>query len=204
MSNEDALIENLLAGDEKAFLELVTSMHGRMTGLAMTFVRDRAQAEEVVQDTWLAVLKGLPKFERRSPLKSWIYRILVNRSKTRGVRESRSSSFSDLGDDEGSVDPSRFNARGRWNEPPPHWQDDTPEAALERARLKVRLAEAIEALPENQRAVLVLRDVEGLETQEVCNILEVSETNQRVLLHRARAALYKIMEAEVSAEVKSC
>lgn len=205
MVNEDALIEKLLAGDEAAFLELVTTMHGPMTGLAMKFVRDRAQAEEVVQDTWLAVLKGLPGFERRCSLKSWVYRILVNRSKSRGVREARTSSFSDLGPDEkAAIDPMRFHENGRWNQPPPRWQDDTPEAALERENLKDRLRRAIETLPENQRAVLILRDVEGIETEEICNILDITETNQRVLLHRARATLYQVMETELGLQVKSC
>ncbi len=164
----------------------------------MTFVSDRSVAEEVVQDTWLAVIRGLPSFERRSTLKTWIFRILVNRAKTRAMREARSIPFSSFedpgGEEEPAVDPVRFLPNGMWADPPRPWHEDSPDKLLMRQETLRRLEREIEKLPPNQRAVLTLRDIEGFTSEEVCNILEISETNQRVLLHRARSKIRQALE----------
>ena len=193
-----ALITRLLDGDEAAFSGLVEQYHGRLLRLALLFVSDRASAEEVVQDTWLAVLTGLRSFEGRSALKTWIFGILTNRAKTRGQRDKRSVPFSALaGDDstdEAAVAASRFTASGSWCSPPEQWDEDTPERVLLRHETRARIDRAILELPPAQRAVITMRDVEGLDSAEVCNILEIGETNQRVLLHRARARIRTALE----------
>jgi RNA polymerase sigma-70 factor (ECF subfamily) len=197
-SMDDAtLVSRLLAGDEQAFAGLVDGLHGSLVRIARIFVRDDAVAEEVAQETWRAVLEGLPSFERRSSLKTWILRILANRAKTRGAREARSVPMSALesqDEPEPAVDPSRFKPTGMWDAPPPAWDDDTPERLLGRREAMQALQRAIEALPPAQRAVIVLRDVEGVDAAEVCNILELTETNQRVLLHRARSKVRAALE----------
>jgi len=195
-ATDEAVIERLLAGDEAAFCTLVTAHHASLLRLALTFVSDHGAAEEVVQDTWLGVLKGLKAFERRASLKTWIFRILVNRARTRGARDGRTLNFSALQDPEGDgtdlID--RFSAEGRWAQPPSLWQEQDPEDLLLRAETADCLEDAIARLPASQRAVVTLRDVEGIEAQEVCNILEISETNQRVLLHRARTKVRLTLE----------
>lgn len=196
-----ALVTRLLGGDEAAFRALVEQYHGVLVRLALAFVSSRAVAEEVVQETWVGVLGGLRSFEGRSALKTWIFRILTNRAKTRAVREGRSVPFSALGDAEGehhpAVDPARFKPNGTWAEPPRRWDEDTPEKLAMQEEALRRLERAIDELPPNQRAVLTLRDLDGLESAEVCNILEISETNQRVLLHRARSKLRSVLEEYV-------
>lgn len=196
--DELALVKRLLAGDEAAFTQVVERYHGPLIRFAQLFVADRAVAEEVVQDTWLAVLNGLPSFEGRSALKSWIFGILSNRAKTRGIREKRTIAFSDLSvpgnEDRPAVDPDRFTSAGGWLTPPGRWDEDTPEKLLLRQEAFAVAEKAISELPANQRAVVTLRDVEGLDAIEVCNILEVSETNQRVLLHRARSKVRAALE----------
>jgi RNA polymerase sigma-70 factor (ECF subfamily) len=193
-----ALVRRLLAGDEAAFVYLVNRYHARLLRLAMSFVSDRSAAEEVVQDTWLGVMSGIRTFEGRSALKTWIFRILINRAKTRGVRELRSIPFSALGNPESehepAVDPARFQPTGMWADSPRRWDDETPEKILMRQEAGRRLEEEMAKLPPNQRAVLTLRDVEGLSSDEVCNILGISETNQRVLLHRARSKIRQALE----------
>ena len=199
-----ALVQRLREGDESAFAWLVDQYHTRLLRLAQSFVKDAATAEEVVQDTWLGVMKGLAGFQGRSALKTWIFQILVNRAKTRGVREARSVPFSALGapdrEFEPAVDPARFRANGSWAQPPRGWQDDTPEALLLRGEARRRLEQAMEELPPRQRTVLVLRDMEGVSADEVCNILDIADTNQRVLLHRARSALHRALERYLSEE----
>jgi RNA polymerase sigma-70 factor (ECF subfamily) len=193
---DDALLERLLAGDEAAFSALVAAHHGSLLRLALTFVSNHAAAEEVVQDTWLGVLKGLESFERRASLKTWIFRILVNRARTRGARDGRTVNFSALegpdGDTEALTD--RFSAEGRWVQPPALWQEQDPEDLLLRGETVSCLQDAVASLPPNQRAVVTLRDVNGMEAQEVCNVLGISETNQRVLLHRARTRVRAALE----------
>lgn len=195
---DPTLVDRLLAGDEPAFAALVERYHGRLVGLARAFVSDRGTAEEVAQETWLGVLNGLRAFEGRSSLKTWIFRILVNRAKTRGVLEARTIPFSSLADrDDGpepAVDPARFTPAGRWADPPRLWNEDTPEDLLLREEAKALFERAIAELPPGQRAVITLRDIEGLESGEACNILEISETNQRVVLHRARSKVRRALE----------
>jgi RNA polymerase sigma-70 factor (ECF subfamily) len=170
----------------------------------MSFVSERSAAEEVVQETWLGVIQGLSRFQGRSSFKTWIFRILANRAKTRGKREARSIPFSSLKDPrsesdyEPAVDPSRFDARGMWAEPPRPWANAAPEELLLRRETMNLIQRAIAELPTNQRAVVVLHDVEGLEPEEICNILEIGETNQRVLLHRGRSRIRRVLEQHLS------
>ncbi len=196
-----ALVERLRARDERAFSELIDRYHGPLLRLALVFTPNRAVAEEVVQETWVGVLDGLATFEGRSTLKTWIFRILTNRAKTRGERESRTVSFSGLADPSGeyepAVDPARFQSNGMWRLPPGRWEDDTSDKILIRKQALRRLEEEIAALPANQRVVVTLRDIDGLDSNEVCSVLGISETNQRVLLHRARSKLRAVLEEYV-------
>ena len=198
MGSDDDIVARLRGGDEAAFRDLLARHHDHLLRFARTFVKSPATAEEVVQETWLAVLQGLDGFAGRSSLKSWIYAILANRARTRAVRDARTLLFSEMTaeaeDDEPAVDPSRFNAAGYWDQPPRPWDDLTPERLAASAQIRVRLAAALEELPEAQRAVVVLRDVEGCSSDEACNILGISETNQRVLLHRGRSRLRAMLE----------
>ena len=202
-TGEASLLEALRAGDEQAFARLVDELSGPMRRLARTFVPSSAVAEDVVQETWLAVLEGLERFEGRSSLKTWIFRILTNRAITRGQRERRSIPFSSLldaeaGQAEPAVDPSRFRPPGSrwaggWLEPPRSW-DPIPEDRLLSKETLAVISSAIDQLPPGQRSVITLRDIEGFGSQEACNVLEVSETNQRVLLHRARSRVRRALE----------
>jgi RNA polymerase sigma-70 factor, ECF subfamily len=196
---DKALLARLRAGDADAFESLVARHHGRLLRLARMFVSTEASAEEVVQDTWVAVLDGLESFEERSSLVTWISRILVNRAKTKGVREARSTPFSAIDDTSSdepqpAVDPSRFDDRGRWSLPPAPWDDETPERLVANHQAMVLLEEELRQLPERQRIIVVLRDTLGWSAEEVCNVLELNETNQRVLLHRARSRLRARLE----------
>ena len=182
----------LRAGDERAFLALVERHQRGMVRVASLYVKSTATAEEVVQDAWIGVLRGLGSFEGRSSLKSWIFGILVNCAKTRAVREGRMVPLSSLVaevDDEGpSVAPERFHDddqrwAGHWSEPPSPW----PETLVESREMVTLVQEALTTLPEAQRTVMSLRDVDGWDSQEVCELLGISEGNQRVLLHRARS-----------------
>lgn len=183
----------ILAGDERAFEELVDRYNTSLLRVAQGYVRTRTAAEEVVQDTWLGVLRGLASFEGRSSLRTWIFRILVNQAITRGVRESRSVPFSSLGDDEAAVDPERFLPGGAWGSPPQPL-DGIPEDVLLSAEARARVLEAIAELPPQQRQVITLRDVEGWSSAEVRDALDLSESNQRVLLHRARSKVRARLE----------
>lgn len=192
-----ALVARLLEGDEPAFEALVASLHGPMLRFVRVFLKRSEVAEEVVQETWLAVLRGLPAFEGRSSLKTWIFHILSNRARTRATREGRVIPFTDLaapGDDATETGlEDRFTPDGRWSEPPAPWQVDTPEAIALRREAMQQLAAALETLPDAQRVVVTLRDVEGWSAEDVCNALDISETNQRVLLHRARTRLRRTL-----------
>lgn len=199
-ADDQSLVERAREGDEDAFAVLVRRYSPMLMRLARMYVPTDALAEDVVQETWVAVLRGLDRFEGRSSFKTWLFRILVNRAKTRGVREHRSIPFASVGAGEGSedgegptVDPSRFTSEGAWTSAPADWHDD-PEASLE-SEEALRIARAaIAELPERQRIVITLRDLEGLSSDEVRNVLDVTETNQRVLLHRARAKVRKALE----------
>ena len=198
---DERLFGALRAGDERAFATLVERYHAPLFRLAVSYVRDRAVAEEVVQDTWLGVLRGLERFEGRSQLKTWIFRILTYQAKTRAARERRSQPFSSLAglDDEPSVDPERFfdaaHARypGHWSAPPHAWGESSEGRLLAKETRDVIAAE-IDSLPLLQRQVITLRDVEGWPSDEVCALLEISEANQRVLLHRARSRVRATLE----------
>ena len=200
-STEAQLLEALRAGDEAAFAQLVREYQPSLVRVARIYVSTQAAAEEVAAETWLAVLNGLDRFEGRSSLKTWIFRILTNIAKTRAQRDGRTLPFSALQDPgrvpEAAVDADRFldPEHPRW---PGHWAvrpEPWPEDALIAAETQAVVAEAIEALPPAQRAVISLRDVEGWSSEEVRNALELSETNQRVLLHRARSKVRAALES---------
>jgi RNA polymerase sigma-70 factor (ECF subfamily) len=201
---ERRLVERLRSGDEQAFMELVDRYGASLLRVALLFVSSRAVAEEVVQETWLAVFSGIDRFEGRSSLKTWLFRILTNRAKTRAVREARSIPFSSLAPaeaagDEPSVDPGRFLPAfhpnwGAWASSPRSWAD-TPEQRLLGAETQRVIREAIDMLPPVQRAVITLRDVEGYDSAEVREALELTEGNQRVLLHRARSKVRAALDA---------
>jgi RNA polymerase sigma-70 factor (ECF subfamily) len=193
--DEDAeLLRLLRSGDGQAFAALVDKYGASLLRVAQLYVSTRAVAEEVVADTWLAVYTGLERFEGRSSLKTWLFRILTNKAKTRGQREGRTLPFSSLAADgdeaDTAVDIDRFGRGGEWSAPP----RGVPEERLLAGEARRTVERAIAALPDNQRAVITLRDVEGLSAEEACNILGVSETNQRVLLHRARAKVRAAFE----------
>ena len=202
VTDETALIAALRRRDEAAFVELVDRYYGSLVRLAQLYVPDRA-AEDVVQDTWLGVLKGIDRFEGRSSFKTWLFRILTNIAKTRGVREARSVPFSTLVDAESdaaepTVTPDRFVSpdeqwAGSWSIAPSAWTDQ-PETRLLSRETLAHIRSAIAALPPAQREVITLRDVEGWSSDEVCNALDITETNQRVLLHRARAKVRAALE----------
>ena len=191
---EDALLARLKRGDEGAFDELVNQHHSALIRMAMGYVADREVAEEVVQDTWMAVIGGLDRFEGRSSLRTWVCGILIHKAKDRGVREKRHTTFSAFesydDDNEEAVDPSRFQQSGEWAGhwafPPQPWDDRTPEKLLASQQAVNAMQRAIEALPATLRDVLILRDVEGVEAKEVCEMLKITETNLYVRLHRAR------------------
>jgi RNA polymerase sigma-70 factor (ECF subfamily) len=175
-----------------------------MLRLATSIVGSRAVAEEVLQETWVAVFKNIERFEARASLKTWVYRILANTAKTRGARERRSAPFSSFVDDnvEATVAPDRFlgpDARypGHWASVPERWHEQPETRLLSNETMDV-VAHAIEALPDGQRAVISLRDVEGWDSDEVCEALGLSEVNQRVLLHRARAKVRQALEDELA------
>ena len=197
---EQQLVERLRARDERAFAELVDAFSPLMLRLARQYCSSRAVAEEVVQEAWLGVLKGIDRFEARSSLKTWVMRIVVNTAMTRSGREARSVPCSALAgdDDEAVVEPERFRGPddafpGHWTAYPRDWRT-LPEGTLQAKETIDVVREAIEGLPPMQRVVILLRDVEGWPAEEVCDALELSEGNQRVLLHRARSAVRKRLE----------
>lgn len=195
LSEQDAaLLDALRRGDEDAFMMLVERYHPAMLRLARTFVPTQAVAEEVVQEAWLGALQGLARFEGRSSLRTWLFAIVANKAKTRGERERRSVPFSSVQSADGSeaaVDPPSFRD-GAWIAPPAAWP--TPHDRAESREMLSVIREAVALLSEMQRRVLVLRDVEGVGSEEVCRLLEISEGNQRVLLHRARARVRRALE----------
>ena len=197
---EAELLVALRDGQESAFVALVQDYHSSIVRVARMYVSNRATAEEVAQETWLAVLNGLDRFEGRSSLKTWIFRIVANIARTRATRDARSLPFSSLGDDaiEPAVDADRFAPAGErwaghWKSYPERW-DTLPEERLVGNETRSWIERAIESLPPMQRHVITLRDVEGCSSEEVCSALEISETNQRVLLHRARSKVRRALE----------
>jgi RNA polymerase sigma-70 factor, ECF subfamily len=194
---DDELLDRLRVGDERAFVELAGRYHATMLRIAHCYVSSTAVAEEVVQDAWLGVLRGLDGFAGRSSFRTWLLAILVNRARTTGVREQRTLA---VGDTEVAVAVagSRFDASGGWSSPPRHWVEDSDERLLAQG-LSGRLQAALAQLPERQREVVMLRDVDGLGSDEVCEALDISQANQRVLLHRGRSRLRQAIEEELAA-----
>jgi RNA polymerase sigma-70 factor (ECF subfamily) len=206
MTEDHELVQRLRDGDESAFVELIDRYGATMLRVAQMYVRDRASAEEVVQETWLAVLKGIDRFEERSSLKTWLFRILTNRAKTRGQRDGRMVPFSALAgasdEPDPSVDPDRFFGPdsphpGAWAAPPVAWPQ---EKLLESETLGV-IEMAIDELPEAQRDVILLRDVDGWTPMEVSDALGITDGNQRVLLHRARSRVRAALERYLNPEI---
>jgi RNA polymerase sigma-70 factor (ECF subfamily) len=204
---ERRLVARLRAGDEGAFMELVQELSPSLLRVARTYVPSQAVAEEVVQETWLGVLRGIDRFEGRSSLKTWIFRILINRARTRGERERRTVPFAALASEEAggafeAVDPERFRPAsdpsrpGAWALPPTRWDEDPERALASRETLDLARA-AIAELPPMQRMVITMRDLEGFTSDEVRSALEISETNQRVLLHRARSKVRAALDRHV-------
>jgi len=192
------LLMRLREGDEDAFVTLVSKHHDPMLRLARTFVHSHAVAEEVVQDTWVGVLRGIDRFEGRSSLRTWLLAILVNRARTAGTREARSIAASDSDSFVAAVDASRFDSSGAWSSPPEQWVEDLEDRIGARA-LREQILAALVDMPERQRAVVMLRDVDGLRSEEVCQVLDLSAANERVLLHRGRSRLRQALEDTVEA-----
>ncbi len=201
--DEAAVIAGLRAGDPEVFRALVSDLHPGLVRMARTYVSS-ALADEVVQDTWMAVVTSIATFEGRSKLKTWIYRIMLNKVRTVAAREAKIVPFTAVGPtsdhDTASVDPDRLVhpdlGRGYWPEAPPRW-DQLPAERLEGVEIQKRLEACLAQLPPAQREVVSLRDVEGWTSEEVCNALGISSVNQRVILHRGRAALRQILESHL-------
>ena len=210
-SSETALLAALRGGDEEAFSALVDTYGAAMHRVALAFVRSRAIADEVVQEAWLGALRGLDRFEGRSALKTWLCRIVANIARTHAVREARSVPFSSLelareagSEHEPALPTDRFQGPDerhpcRWVSFPAPWSSD-PDSALLAAETREVIATTIDGLPDGQRIVITLRDVEGWDSAEVCSVLELSETNQRVLLHRARSKVRAALERYLTSE----
>lgn len=204
-AEELGLVARLRDGDEQAFEALVERHHATMLSVARTYVKTRADAEEVVQEAWVGVLKGLDRFESRSSLKTWIMRIVANTAMTRGKREARSAPFSSLLPEgqEAAVDPERFRGAddafpGHWSGYPADWRSVPEDALLGRETLGV-VQQTIAELPQAQQTVITLRDIQGCSADEVCEALDVSSANQRVLLHRARSRVRAALEGHLNA-----
>jgi RNA polymerase sigma-70 factor (ECF subfamily) len=194
MESDVELLARLRDGDEAAFVTLVGRYQGSLLRVARTFVPSDAVAEEVVQDTWMGVVRGIDRFEGRSSFKTWLFRILVNRARTAGGKEHRSVPLSDV---EPAVDPARFTSGGAWAEPLESWETDA-DNRLVAATWSDALRTALDDLPPRQREIVILRDVEGLPSEDVCSVLGVTEGNQRVLLHRGRSRLRSLLENELA------
>jgi RNA polymerase sigma-70 factor (ECF subfamily) len=198
-THEQALVKALVARDERAFNEMVGRYHRSLVRLARNYVRSEAVAEEVAQDTWCAVVTGVERFERRSSLRTWLFSILVNKARTRAERERRVTPFSSFEstDEDGSpvAVEDRFGPDGAWSTPPRPWDD--PARRADSLELRAELRRALQELPERQRLVVTLRDVEGFGPDEVCELLALSPGNERVLLHRGRTRLREALEPVV-------
>lgn len=191
MGDEAELVERVRAGDEDAFAAVVRQYHARLLRLAESVVGSRAVADEVVQDTWLAVVRGIERFEGRSSFKTWLFHILLNRARSAAGKEHRDQPLPADDHEDG-----RFNALGGWKVPPAAWADEVDDRVTAE-QLAGRLREMLDDLPEAQRQVLILRDIEGIEAGEVAMLVGVSDGNQRVLLHRARTRLRARLELEM-------
>ncbi len=201
LAQDARLVAALRNGDEAAFAALVERYHASLVRLAMLYVHDAAAAEETVQETWVGVMRGIHTFEGRSSLKTWIFRILLNRSRTRGQQAGRTTALSSLEQQAEPGDSALDHIRASKSDLPEHWASTapsvgrSPEDALLGQEASDQIEDALEALPPNQRVVLTLRDIEGWTAEDVCSLLEISEANQRVLLHRARSRLRQVLDA---------
>jgi RNA polymerase sigma-70 factor (ECF subfamily) len=198
-SSEEALVAGLRAGDETAFAWLVDSLHGRLLALARTFTSSGALAEDIVQETWIAVIRGLGGFEGRSTLRTWIFQILVKRARSITVRESkRTNGFLPLDEPEEDSETGEWRPgmgrAGLWEKAPVSWGLEDPDSELRKWECLQVVQDALAKLPHLQRQVVLLRDVEDVPPEEICNILTLSETNQRVLLHRGRARIRRALD----------
>jgi RNA polymerase sigma-70 factor, ECF subfamily len=199
-ADDDVLVKAIAAREPDAFAYLLDRYHGQLVRLARQYVSNPAVADEVVQETWVAVIEGIGRFEQRSSLKTWLFRILVNIARTHGVKESRSVPIAPTPDDDApAVEPSRFRrfslrARGAWKDPPQPW-GDPEQGALDREMLDT-IDRAIAQLSPDQREVITMRDVLGWSAVEVCDALQLSDANQRVLLHRARSKVRATLERQ--------
>jgi RNA polymerase sigma-70 factor (ECF subfamily) len=191
VDSDAALLERLRSGDEAAFVMLVGRYHQPLVRLARSIVSSAAVAEEAVQDTWLGVVRGIDRFEGRSTIRTWLFRILVNRARTAGAREERTVAV-----DSEAVNPARFDTAGQWIDPVARWEQEL-DGRLDSAVWAPILRSALDQLPARQRTVVVLRDVEGLSSEEVCTVLGISGGNQRVLLHRGRGRMREILDTDV-------
>ena len=191
--DEHELIQRLRSGDEDAFALVVERHHAAMVRVALGHVRTRAVAEEVAQEAWLGLLRGLDRFEGRSSLRTWLFRIVVNRAISTGIRERV---HLPVDDSQLEADNGRFSQDGWWVSPPVHWAEEAVDR-LAAPELAQRVRHAIDMLPPQQRQVVTLRDVEGLSSMEVCEVLGITEGNQRVLLHRGRGRVRGELEREM-------
>lgn len=191
-ADETELVQLLVAGDRPAFERIYRKHNAALIRLAMGIVASRATAEEVAQDTWIAVLNYVGSFEGRSSLAGWIFSILINKARSRATREGRFVSFDGEGEDDNLA--AAFDGRGRWKDLPDLWEELTPERILAGRSVMDHVTAAIETLPAAQRSVIILRAQQGLEAEEVCKILGISEGNMRVLLHRARLAIRAVLD----------
>jgi len=198
MTTEVELIDRLREGDEGAFRELFDAHHAMLVRLALSYVKSPSVAEEIAQDTWAAVIDALPTFEGRSSLKTWIARIAINRAKTRAQRDGRQVP---LDDEEPPSTDDRFGSIGQFKRRPTNF--DSPESLLSNREVREAIDRCLERLPEQQRAIVTLRDLEGWSSEEVCNVLGLSESNQRVLLHRGRGRLREALEAALGGRQSS-
>ena len=200
LPSDDELIPKLLTSDETAYKQVVSAYHGMMVYIARSIVGD-AIADEVAQEAWVAVIKALPKFERRSSLKTWIMRIVSNTAKSRLRHESRTVNIEDSVNDSGDmISPNHFNERGHWSSPLSVWHTDTPDSMLSGTELQECIDMALKELPPLQRSVVSLRDIQGLDMESICKILDVSESNGRVLLHRARSRIREAIDEHQRAQ----
>ncbi|QEY73094.1 RNA polymerase sigma factor [Pseudomonas denitrificans (nom. rej.)] len=192
-ADDSELLSRLLAGDQQAFRTLVANYQGAMRAVAIAIV-GAAHADEVVQDAWLAAVRNLDGFQGRSSLKTWLLTITANTAKSRLRKVRRDVSLDDLPAPHGSLDETRFAADGHWSPAPLAWHEDSPEALLAEDELRQCLEKTLLSLSELQRSVLLLRERQGLELEEICNLLDVSLSNVRVLLHRARLKVFATVE----------
>jgi RNA polymerase sigma-70 factor (ECF subfamily) len=194
--NEPEFLARLRSGDPDAYRRLIRRLHGSLVGTASAIIGSRAQAEEVVQDAWLAVFSHIGRFEGRSSLFSWVFTIVLNRARTRATREGRLVALSDEAQgSERAVGADRFDGSGHWREMPQLWDELDPERVIGGRQLWLHVQEAIERLPPGQKAVIILRDIEGEEAETACALLGITPENQRVLLHRARGRIRAAIDA---------